>query len=136
MERETDPKDVTDDWDIKLNLPREDIEEWERPREDIREFSGATASGTTAASQEEHHRLQLPNGMGATANRGSSGTDQNGFSERILPMFQQHRQSTGAATSTWVDTDISGVSRMPGGQLPGNGTQLDSDFYADARGKG
>ena len=53
----------------------------------------------------------------------------------ILPTFQQHRQSAGAATSMRVDSDRSGVSRIPGGRLRGNGTPLDSDFYADAREK-
>ena len=37
VERETDPRDVTDGGEIELNLPREDIEEQERPREDIQE---------------------------------------------------------------------------------------------------
>ena len=52
-----------------------------------------------------------------------------------MPTFQQHRQSTGAASSTRVDADRSGASRIPGRRLPGNGTQLDSDFYADSREK-
>ena len=37
VERETDPRDVTDDGEIELNLPREDTKERDRPREDIRE---------------------------------------------------------------------------------------------------
>ena len=114
VERETDPRDVTDDGEIELNLPREDTEEWDRPREDIREFSGVTASGTTAASQEERYRLELPNGarpkwslhelplhnieeprspgMGATVNRGGPGTDPSGMGER--PRFYQHFNRT------------------------------------------
>ena len=52
-----------------------------------------------------------------------------------LPTFQQHQKSAGAATSTRVDADRGGVSGTAGGQLPGNGTQLESDFYADAREK-
>ena len=76
------------------------------------------------ASQEEHYRLELPKGarpkwsrhelplqnieeprspgMGATANRGGPGMDWGGMGDPapILPTFQQHRQSAGAATST------------------------------------
>ena len=76
-------------------------------------------------------------GRGATANRGGPGTDRGGMAgpTPILSTFQQHRQSAGAATSTRVEADRSGVSRILGGPLPGNGTQLDSDFYADAREK-
>ena len=54
-ERKADPGNVTDDGEVELNLPREVMEEQDRPREDIREYPGATASGTTAMSQEERH---------------------------------------------------------------------------------
>ena len=86
------------------------------------------------ASQEEHYRLEPPNGarpkwsgherqlhsieeprspgMGATVNRCGPGTDPDGMGDPAtsLPTFQhvqQHRQSAG---------------------LPGNGTQVDCDF--------
>ena len=52
-ERDTDPGDMTEDGEVELNLPREGGEEQGRPREDIRESPGATASGTSATSQEE-----------------------------------------------------------------------------------
>ena len=53
-EREADPGNVSDDGEVELNLPREVMEEQDRPREDIRESPGATASSTTAMSQEEN----------------------------------------------------------------------------------
>ena len=85
------------------------------------------------------HIIEEPRspGMGGTVNRGGPGTDPGGMGYKvpILPTFQQHRQSAGAATSMQVDVDTSRVSRIQGGLLPGNGTQLDSDFYADAREK-
>ena len=68
-------------------------------------------------------------------NRGGTDQGRSGKPTPILPTFQQHRQSDGAATSTRVDADKSGVSQTPGGRLPGNGTQVDCDFYADAREK-
>ena len=52
-EHETDPRDVTNDGEIELNLPRVDIKQRERPQEDVWEYRGATASGTTVASHEE-----------------------------------------------------------------------------------
>ena len=96
-ERETDLVDVTDDGKVELNLPQEVTEKQDRPREYIRESSGATACGVTTISQEERHRLEPPNGAtlkwsrhalplpsmgepcgpakGATANVGGFGAD-------------------------------------------------------------
>ena len=111
-ERKTDPVYVTDDGEVQLNMPREVMEEQDRPREYIRESTGATASGATAISQEERHRFEPPNGtrpkwsrhglplprmeeprgpaMGATANVGGFGADRGGMGApaAFFPAFQ------------------------------------------------
>ena len=150
---------MTIEGEVELNLPREGTEEWGRHREDIRESPGATASGTSATSQEERHRLELPNGarlkwfrhglplpsieeprspgMGTAVNVGGPGMDRVGMGvlAPILPTFQQHRQSAGVVTPTRVDVERNRDFRCPGGRLLGNGTQMDSYSYAVFREK-
>ena len=53
----------------------------------------------------------------------------------IFPAFQQHRQSGGVATPTRLDAERNRDFRGPGGQLPEDGTQVDSNSYADVRKK-
>ena len=125
--------------------------------EDIRKPPGAINLGTMALDQEERHRfephngarskgprhgLPLPSileprspGTGATANVGESGADQRGFGApgSIFSEFQQRRQSAGIETPMRVDLgrhrDFPGL----GGQLLGDGTQTNSNPYADVR---
>ena len=147
MEHEADHAAMTDDGEVELNLPREVVEEQGRTHEDIRKPPGAINPGTMALDQEERHRFEPPNGArskwprhglpllsileprspgtGATANVGESGADRRGFGAPglFLSELQQHRQSAGIESPTWVNLgrhrDYPGL----GGQLLVDGTQ-------------
>ena len=152
-EHEADAVDMTNDGEVELNLPREVVEEQVRPREDIRKPPGAINPGTIAIGQEERHRFEPPNGArskwprhglplpsileprspvtGATANVGGSGADRPG--PDFFRSFNKRRQSAGVETPTRVDLERNRDFPGPGGQLLGDGTQFDSNPYADVR---
>ena len=155
MEHEADHADMTDNGEVELNLPLETVEEQLRTSEDTRKPPGAINPGTMALDLEERHRfepgarskwprhgLPLPSilaprspGTGATANVGESGADRRGFGVPcpFVPELQQGRQSAGIVSPARVDLerhqDIQGL----GEQLPGDGTQTNSNPYTDVR---
>ena len=121
------------------------MEEQVRPREDIRKPPGAINPSTIAIGQEEQHWFEPPNGArskwprhglplpspvtGATANVGGSGADRPGPDFFVV--------STSAdrvlESPTRVDLERNRDFPGPGGQLLGDGTQFDSNPYADVR---
>ena len=156
-EHEADPADMTDDEEVELNLPREVVEEQVRPRDDIRKPPRAINPDTMVLDQDERHRFEPPNGArskwprhglplpsileprspgtGAMANVGESGADRRGFGAtgQIFSEFQQRRQSAAVETPTRVDLEMHWDFPGLGGQLLGDGTQTNSNPYADVR---
>ena len=146
-EREADPGNVTDDGEIELNLPREVMEEQDRPCEDIRESPGAAASGATAMSQEDD--IGWSSRMGP--DRNGPDTDghvplwrclvvqswglwrmwvvperigRDGNRSSVFPAFQQHRQKAGVMTPTQVNVERNRDFWGPGVQLPKDATTV------------
>ena len=143
---------MTDDGEVELNLPWEVVEEQVQSREDIRKPPGVINPGTMALGQEEQYRFEplhgarskwprhgLPlqsileprsPGMGDSANVGESGADRRRFGAPglIFSEFQQRRQSAGR-----VDLERNRDFPGLGGQLLGDGTQINSNPYADVR---
>ena len=68
-----------------------------------------------------------------TGSTASSGADRRGMGIPGFSEYQQRRQSAGSDTTMQVDLEKNRDFPGPGGQLLGDGTQFDSNPYADVR---